>query len=109
MPLLPALLTTSVLAMGPQWALIDLPYPEVTGSETAAPVVDLRMAEAVANYAKAKAGKPLISKPEIAPLKVGADSASLRVTIGDRSEIVLLSRVKNEWRVVQAITEAREY
>ena len=27
MPLLPALLTTSVLAMGPQWALIDLPYP----------------------------------------------------------------------------------
>ena len=106
---LAVVLTSTLIAMGPQWALIDLPYPEVSGSETAAPFIEPKMAEAVANYAKGRAGKSLNTKPEIAPLKVGLDSASLRVKIGDRSEIVLLNRVGNEWRVVQSLTEGREY
>lgn len=108
MSVLAAVLTTSILAMGPQWAIIDLPYPEVTGAESA-PAMDVRLAEAITNYAKAKSGKPLNSRPEMAPLRVGADSASVRVKIGDRSEIVILNRVRNEWRVVEALTEAHEY
>ena len=108
MSLVSLVFTTTLVAMGPQWALIDLPYPEVSGTETAAPFIDTKIAEAVANYARARTGKPLNPK-EIAPLKLGGDSASLRVKIGDRSEIVLLNRVGNEWRVVQSLTEGREY
>ena len=109
MALIPVVILTSMMALGPQWAIIDLPYPEVTGSETAAPSIDAQIAEAVTNYARGRTGKSLNRKPEISNLKVEGGNASLRLNMGDRVETVTLVRVKNEWRVVQALTEGREY
>ncbi|HYC37940.1 MAG TPA: hypothetical protein VEC19_16035 [Usitatibacter sp.] len=108
MALIPVLLVSSLMALGPQWAIIDLPYPEVTGAETA-PAIDAQIAEAVTNYAKGRGGKSLSRKPEISNLKVDRATASLRLTMGDRVETVTLMRVNNEWRVVQSLTEGREY
>lgn len=69
MLLAPLALATSLMAMAPQWAIVDLPYPEVTGAET----------------------------------------ASLRLRMADRIEIVVLLRVNNEWRVLQSLVEGAEY
>lgn len=101
-------LATGMLALGPQWALIDLPYPEATGAQSGSVHLDSRLAEAVTHYARARAGKSLNRKPEIAPLQVEADTARVRVSFGDRTEVVILVRVKNEWRVVEAMTQGRE-
>ena len=109
MALIPALMVTTIMALGPQWAIIDLPYPDVTGEETSSPAIDPQIAEAVTNYAKVRNGKPLSRKPEISNLKVDGGTASLRLSLGDRVETVTLVRVKNEWRVVQSLAEGREY
>ncbi len=92
------LLGTTLLAMAPSWAIIDLPYPEVAGGEIAAPPLDARLAEAVTSYARTRAPA---TRPEISPLQVDPGVARLRLVFGDRSEIVVLVKVKNEWKVVE--------
>lgn len=102
-------LVTAVMAMAPQWAIIDLPYPEI-GYEAAAPATAARITEAVTNYAKAKApGKTLAHKPEMSDLRVNDTTASLRLTMGDRTEVVILTRVNNDWRVIQCLIDGIEY
>jgi hypothetical protein len=102
-------LVTSMMAMAPQWAIADLPYPDV-GYEAAAPATAARITEAVANYAKAKApGKTLARKPEMTDLRVNDSTASLRLTLGDRTEVVILTRVNNDWRVIQCLIDGLEY
>lgn len=108
--MLPAslVLATSLMAMAPQWAIVDLPYPEVTGGETASPPIDARIAEAVASHARAR-GKPLPRNPEMTDLRVERGTASLRLKMADRTEIVVLLRVNNEWRVLQSLVEGAEH
>jgi hypothetical protein len=105
----PAVLIAAMMAMTPQWAIVDLPYPEI-GYEAAAPATAARITEAVANYARAKApGKSSVRKPEMTDLRVNDGTASLRLNMGDRTEIVILTRVNNDWRVIQALIEGIEY
>jgi hypothetical protein len=106
--LAPLALATSLMAMAPQWAIVDLPYPEVTGAETASPPIDARIAEAVTTYARSR-GQPLPGKPEMTDLRVEKGTASLRLKMADRTEIVVLLRVNNEWRVLQSLVEGAEY
>ena len=102
-------LITSMMAMAPQWAISDLPYPDV-GYEAAAPATAARITEAVTNYAKAKVpGKTLARKPEMSDLRVNESTASLRVNMGDRTEVMILSRVNNDWRVIQCLIDGIEY
>ena len=102
-------LVSSMMAMSPQWAIVDLPYPEV-GYEAAAPATAARITEAVANYAKAKApGKTLSRKPEMTDLRVNDSTASMRINLGDRTEVVILTRVNNDWRVIQCLIDGIEY
>lgn len=108
MSLAPLALVTSLMAMAPQWAIVDLPYPEVTGAETAAPPIDARIAEAVASYARAR-GKPLPRSSDMTHLRVEKGTASLRLKMADRTEIVVLLRVDDEWRVLQTLVEGAEY
>ena len=108
MALTPVLLSTLVLAMGPAWSVVDLPYPEVTGAETAPPPIDSQITEAVANYAKVKAGKSLSQKAEISNVKVEKGTASARLHLGGQVENIVLMRVNNQWRVVQSLAE-KEY
>lgn len=104
----PLVLATSLMAMAPQWAIVDLPYPEVTGAEAASPSVDPRIAEAISSYARAR-GKPLPRPPEMTDLRVEQGTASLRLKMADRTEIVVLLRVNNEWRVLQSLVEGAEH
>lgn len=108
MLLAPLAFATGLMAMAPQWAIVDLPYPEVAGAETASPPIDARIVEAVASYARAQ-GKPLPRNPEMTDLRVEKGTASLRLQMADRAEIVVLLRVNNEWRVLQSLVEGAEY
>ena len=99
---------TSMMAMSPQWAIIDLPYPEI-GYEAAAPATASRITEAVANYQAKHSGKSLNRKPEVSDLRVNDSTASLRVTTGDRTEVMILSRTNNDWRVIQCLVDGLEY
>ena len=102
-------LVTSMMAMAPQWAIVDLPYPEV-GYEAAAPATAARITEAVTNFAKAKApGKTFSRTPEMTDLRVNDSTASLRINMGDRTEVVILTRVNNDWRVIQCLIDGIEY
>ena len=102
-------LVTSMMAMSPQWAIVDLPYPEI-GYEAAAPATAARITEAVANFTKAKApGKSLARAPEMTDLRVNDTTASMRVNLGDRTEVVILTRVNNDWRVIQSLIDGIEY
>lgn len=97
---------SSLMAMTPQWAIVDLPYPEV-GYEAAAPATAARITEAVTNYAKAKG--PGKRPPEMSDLRVNESTASLRLNLGDRTEVVILTRVNNDWRVIQCLIDGIEY
>ena len=102
-------LVSSMMAMTPQWAIVDLPYPEI-GYEAAAPATAARITEAVTNYTRAKVpGKTLARKPELSDLRVNESTASMRVNMGDRTEVVILARVNNDWRVIQCLIDGIEY
>lgn len=103
----PLVLATSLMAMAPQWALVDLPYPEVAGAEAASPPIDARIAEAVGSFARAR-GEPLPRNPEMTDLRVDQGVASLRLRMAGRTVIVVLLRVDNEWRVLQSLVEGAE-
>lgn len=106
--LVPLALATGLMALAPQWVIVDLPYPEVTGAETASPPIDARIAEAVTTYARAR-GRPLPRQAEMTDLRVEKGTASLRLRSADRTEIVVLLRIDNEWRVLQSLVEGAEY
>ena len=106
--LVPLAFATGLMAMAPQWVIVDLPYPEVSGAATASPPIDARIAEAVTTYARAR-GRPLPREAEMTDVRVEEGTASLRLRMADRTEILVLLRVDNEWRVLQSLVEGAEY
>lgn len=106
--LVPLAFATGLMAMAPQWVIVDLPYPEITGAETASAPIDARIAEAVTTYARTR-GRALPRPAEMTDLRVEKGTASLRLRSADRTEILVLLRVDNEWRVLQSLVEGAEY
>ena len=106
--LVPLALATGLVAMAPQWVIVDLPYPEVTGAEAVSPAIDAGIAAAVTSYVRARGRMPP-GKPEMTDLRVEKGTASLRLTMAGRTEIVVLLRIDNEWRVLQSLVEGAEY
>ena len=101
-------LVASMMAMAPQWAVVDLPYPEI-GFEAAAPATAARITEAATNFARAKAPGKTFARSEMTDLRVNESTASLRINMGDRTEVVILTRVNNDWRVIQCLIDGIEY
>ena len=101
-------LVSSMMAMSPQWAIVDLPYPEI-GYEAAAPAIAARITEAATNFAKAKSPGKTFARSELTDLRVNENTASLRIKMGDRTEVVILTRVNNDWRVIQSLIDGIEY
>ena len=99
---------TSLMAMSPQWAIVDLPYPEI-GYEAAAPATHARITEAVANFTKAQGSGKTSRMPEVSDLRVNDTTASARINRGDRTEVVILTRVNDNWRVIQCLIDGLEY
>ena len=101
-------LVSSMMAMSPQWAIVDLPYPEI-GYEAAAPATAARITEAVTNFAKAKTPGKTLARQEMTDLRINESTASMRINMGDRTEVVILTRVNNDWRVIQCLIDGIEY
>jgi len=97
-----SLLLAGVLAMGPQWSIVDLPYPEVKAPETMGgytPSTEVQINEAVATWIKRNA--PAGRKHEITQLRIEGPKASARVVFPDRTWLIRLERKGEEWRVLE--------
>jgi len=95
------LLLAGVLAMGPQWTIIDLPYPEVKSSEAVggyAQPEEARINESIAGWvARTAPGR----KHEVTQLRIDGPRASARVILPDRTWLIRLQRVGGDWKVVE--------
>ena len=97
-----SLLLAGVLAMGPQWSIVDLPYPEVKAPETMGgytPSAEVQVNEAVVNWVKRHG--PTGRKHEITQLRIEGPKASARVVFPDRTWLIRLERQGEAWRVME--------
>ena len=97
-----SLLLAGVLAMGPQWSIVDLPYPEVKAAETMGgytPSAEVQVNESISNWVKRHS--PAGRKHEITQLRIEGPKASARVVFPDRTWLIRLERQGEEWRVVE--------
>ena len=89
-----------LLAMAPNWAIVDIPYPEASGGiHHALPSTESQVSEALLEYAKGRS--IALQKGDISEVKVDGARASARVHLGARFERVHLEYQNQEWRVVR--------
>jgi len=89
-----------LLAMAPNWAIVDIPYPESSGGSAAhATRPESQVVEALQEYARGRSA--VLRKDDIAELRVEGSHATARIMLGTRAELVHLERVQHEWRVVR--------
>ncbi len=89
-----------LLAMAPNWAIVDIPYPDSSGGvHHALPSTESQVADALLEYAKSRS--VALQKGDISELKVEGAKASARVHLGARFERVHLEYHNQEWRVVR--------
>lgn len=96
-------MVAGLVSMGSQWAVIDVPYPDVMdeggGGGVAATPVEQQVQRVICRYAHSQA--PRGARPDIAQLRIDGARATALVTTGQRIEWVHLEQVGAEWRVVQ--------
>ena len=95
---LSAVVLASILALGPDWAIIDLPYPEVQ-RQGGKPSTEEQVAQAVAEHVQARDPNRPNRRVLLSNLKVTGEKAVVRVTDGDRTETVWLTLKDGAWRV----------
>jgi hypothetical protein len=90
-----------LLAMAPNWAVVDIPYPDVGGTgEVHELAPETQVTEALIAYARTKSAAPLL-KSDIVVTRIGAGKATARVTRGGHVDIVYLELAGQEWKVVR--------
>ena len=90
-----------LLAIGPNWAIVDIPYPEAGGGTEVRPLpVENQVADAVAAHAKARAVR--LAKADIREIRVEGPKATARILLAGRVETLYLELLKGEWQVVKA-------
>jgi hypothetical protein len=92
----------SIVALGAQWPVIDLPYPEVpdgAGAPVAAWPVDQQVENAICRHVHGR--NPSAPRIDIAQLRIDGARATALVTSGSRVEWMHLEQAGGEWRVVQ--------
>lgn len=92
------LVVSTVLALGPQWAIVDLPYPEVAEAETSGGA-SAHSAIVAAALSHARTRKPGIRKPEVHDVRIEGTKASAVLDFGDRTESIRLHHLGGEWRL----------
>ena len=100
-------LLAGVLAMGPQWyamgpwSPVDLPYPDISTSESIggqSHAPEAQVNESIAAWAKRTApGR----KVEVNEVRIEGPRATARVDAADRAYVLKLERVGEEWRVLE--------
>ena len=89
-----------LLAMAPNWAIVDIPYPDSSGGvHHTLPSTESQVAEALQEYARSHA--LALQKGDITELRVEGAKASARIHLGARFERVYLEYHNQEWRVVR--------
>jgi hypothetical protein len=90
-----------LLAMAPNWAVVDIPYPDAVGAGEVHEVApEAQVSEALVAYARSKSGTPL-RKSDIVVTKIDGPKATARVTRGGRVEVVYLELAGGRWKVVR--------
>jgi hypothetical protein len=96
-----AFVLAGVLAMSPQWAIVDLPYPDVNAANSmggSTPAPEALVSESIGAFVrKANPGK----KHEVTQLRIEGSHASARLVFADRTWIIHLVNVNGEWKVVE--------
>jgi hypothetical protein len=95
---LSAIVFGTLLTLGPDWAIIDLPYPEVA-RQGVTPSVEDKVAQAVADHVHARDPKRPNRRLLLSNLKITGEKAVVRVTDGDRTETMWLTQKDGAWRV----------
>ena len=90
----------AMVALGTQWPVIDLPYPDVPDGGGAPELLvpaETQVQQAICRYSRAHHGP----RPDIAQLRIDGTRATALVTSGSSVEWVHLEQLGSEWRVVQ--------
>ena len=96
---LSAIVLATLLAIGPDWAIVDLPYPDVQRQD-GKPTPEEQVAEAAARHIRARdPRRPADRKLLMSQLRIDGSRAWVRVTDGDRTESVWLTFVEGAWKV----------
>ena len=95
-----SVILVGLLAMAPNWAIVDIPYPDAKGGvHHALPSLESQVTDALVEYAK---GRSLaLQKGDISELRVEGAKATARMHVGARFERVHLEYHNQEWRVVR--------
>ena len=97
-----SLLLVGVLAMGPQWSIVDLPYPEVKAPESMGgyvPSTETQVNETIANWVKRNG--PAGRKHEVTQVRIDGPKATARIVFPDRTWQIRLERNEQGWRVIE--------
>jgi hypothetical protein len=97
-----SLLLAGVLAMGPQWSIVDLPYPEVKAPETMGgyvPSTETQVNETIAAWVKRNS--PAGRKHEVTQVRIDGPKATARIVFPDRTWQIRLERGEQGWRVIE--------
>jgi hypothetical protein len=96
-----SLLLAGVLAMGPQWSIVDLPYPEVKAPESMGgyvPSTETQVNETIASFVKRTSpGR----KHEVTQVRIDGPKATARIVFSDRTWQIRLERDEKGWKVIE--------
>jgi len=97
-----SLVFAGLLAMAPNWAVVDIPYPEAAGAgEAQAPGnAETQIWDTLSTYARSKSTAPL-RKSDIIVTRVDGNKATARVTRSGRTEVIYLEYTGGEWKIVR--------
>ena len=97
--MLTGILLAAMLALGPDWAIVDLPYPEVHRQD-GKPTPEQQVAEAVSEHVHARDPKrPANRRLLLSNMKIDGPKAVVRVTDGERTETLWLVLRDGGWKV----------
>jgi hypothetical protein len=100
MQMVSSVVLAGLLAMAPNWAIVDIPYPDTSGgSAVHATGPEAQVVDALHEYARSRSAT--LKKGAITDLKIEGSKATARVLMGARPETVHLEHVQHEWRVVK--------
>lgn len=100
MQMVSSVVLAGLLAMAPNWAIVDIPYPETSGgSAVHATTPESQVVDALNEYARSRSAP--LKKGAITEIRIEGAKATARVLIGARPETVHLEHLQHEWKVVK--------
>ena len=97
-----SVVVAGLLALAPNWAVVDIPYPETSGGSAtsrAATGPDAPVIDAVHGYVRK--GSAGLRRGIVTDVRIEGNKATAKVLVGQRVETVHLEYVRPEWRVIR--------